>query len=453
MNYIIKGGTLVNEGRKTLADIVVTDDRITEIIPAENGADISQYEVTHETIDATGCYVLPGVIDTHVHFREPGLTHKADIATESRAAALGGVTSYFDMPNTKPQTTTAEALMEKHRLANEKSVVNYSFFPGATNDNIDELAKLDPTTIPGIKLFMGSSTGNMLVDKYGALLKIFKTAAELGLVVMAHCEDSEIIDRNMAQVKKQMGDDPDVVFHPLIRSEEACLESSCLAANLARQFGTHLHIAHISTAAELDALGLSPFSNDCLITAEATVAHLMFSQSDYSTLRSLIKCNPAIKKESDRDALRRAIASGRIATIGTDHAPHALEEKQGGAAKAMSGMPMVQFSLVSMLSLVDEGVLTIERLVELMSHTPALLFSVAERGFIRKGYKADLTIVSNREEWTVTEDCIASKCRWSPMTGRTYQWKVRETMCNGAFVVRSGVLSGERKGEAIRFGR
>ena len=452
MNYVIQNGIIVNEGRQFVGSLVVTDDIISDIVEGN----VSCPE-EYETVDATGCLVLPGVIDSHVHFREPGLTHKADIESESRAAAFGGITSYFDMPNTKPQTTTIEALRDKQVLAKAKSHVNWSFFPGATNDNIEELAKIDSTEIPGIKLFMGSSTGNMLVDKYGALVKIFQTAAALGLPVMAHCEDTETINRNMEQIKKQMGDDPDVMFHPLIRSEEACMESSCLAASLARQTGAHLHIAHISTEAELNAIypacetAASRYDKiSQQITAEATVAHLMFCNSDYATLRSLIKCNPAIKKASDRDALRRGLMNGQITTIGTDHAPHALEEKQGGAAKAMSGMPMIQFSLVSVLSLVDEGILTLEKLVQLMSHNPALLFGVQMRGFIRKGYKADLAIV-RKEEWKVTEDCIQSKCKWSPMTGRTYQWKVRDTMCNGHFVLRNGVLDSDYVGEKIVF--
>lgn len=454
MNYVITGGTIVNEGCQMLATIMVADGRIVRIEPAVEGQDVAVPE-GYQQVDATGCLVLPGVIDTHVHFREPGLTHKADIESESRAAAYGGITSYFDMPNTVPQTTTQEALLAKHDIAAANSHVNYTFFPGATNDNIEELAKIPTETIPGIKLFMGSSTGNMLVDKYGSLLSVFRTASRLGLVVMAHCEDSEIINRNMEQVKKQMGDDPDVVFHPLIRSEEACMESSCLAANLARQCNAHLHIAHISTEAEINTIDTPAEGekvSDRLVTAEATVAHLLFSNNDYSTLRSLIKCNPAIKKESDRDALRAALMDGRISTIGTDHAPHTLAEKQGGAAKAVSGMPMVQFSLVSMLGLVDEGVLTVERMVELMSHAPAELFKVKERGFLREGYYADITIV-RPGDWTLTEDIIQSKCNWSPLTGRTFHWQVRDTMCNGDFVLRNGMLNEDVKGMPLQFER
>lgn len=452
---------IVNEGRQFVGSLVVCDDVITEIYEGEDAATEcckdGMCPENCEVIDASGCYVMPGVIDTHVHFREPGLTHKADIDSESRAAAYGGVTSYFDMPNTVPQTTTLEALNEKFAIAQKKSHVNYSFFPGATNTNADELAELDYTRYPGIKLFMGSSTGNMLVDKYGSLLKLFKMAAEKGIVIMSHCEDTDIINQNMANVKKQVGDDPDVSFHPLIRSTDACMESSCLAANLARQCGTRLHIAHVTTEEELNTIApQSDFSGigeatGVNVTFEATVAHLMFCNSDYSTLRSLIKCNPAIKKQSDRDALRRGLADGRITTIGTDHAPHALEEKQGGAAKAMSGMPMIQFSLVTMMSLVEEGVLSMERMVELMCHNPARLFHINQRGFLRKGYKADLVIVRPGTSWTVTEDLIQSKCRWSPMTGRTYNNRVAATMCNGHFVLRDGVFDEAYIGEPLSF--
>lgn len=442
MNYIISNGTIVNEGRQYVGSLIVTDSIISDICEGEEPIFIEGYE----TIDAKGCIVIPGIIDSHVHFREPGLTHKADIESESRAAAFGGVTSYFDMPNTIPQTTTIEALHEKQELAKKKSHINWAFFPGATNDNIDDLISIDPKEIPGIKLFMGSSTGNMLVDKYGSLIKIFQTAAKHNLVVMAHCEDTETINRNMEQIKKQMGDDPDVIFHPLIRSEEACMESSCLAASLARQTGAKLHIAHISTEAELNALNLGDN-----ITAEATVAHLMFSNEDYSTLRSLIKCNPAIKKPSDREALRKGLSNGKITTIGTDHAPHDLSEKQGGAAKAMSGMPMVQFSVVAMLSLVDDGILTLEKMVELMSHNPAKLFGVEKRGYLRKGYKADIAIIEQNCEWTVNSDIIESKCKWSPLSGKTFYWRVRDTMCSGEFALRNGKFNNNCLGEKITF--
>ena len=460
MKLIIENGTIVNENRTFKGSIVIDNGRFSEIV--EEPA--SPRSTCDERIDATGCFVLPGIIDSHVHFREPGLTEKADIDSESRAAAFGGVTTFFDMPNTVPQTTTLEALQDKFERGRKSSHVNYSFFFGATNDNADAFSKLDRSRIPGIKLFMGSSTGNMLVDKYGSLLKIFETAANLDLPVMAHCEDTEIINRNMAQMKKQYGDDPDVMLHPLIRSEEACYESSVLAVALARTYGTRLHVAHVSTARELELFEASSsapsssdpstgISNDTLprITAEATVAHLFFSNRDYATKGALIKCNPAIKAMDDRDALRKAVADGHIATIGTDHAPHLLEQKQGGCAKAVSGMPMIQFSLPTMLELTSEGILSLERMVELMCHHPAMLFGVRERGFIRKGYKADLTVVSCGEPWTLTEETIQSKCKWSPLMGHSFRWRVRQTVCNGHLIYNDGIFDNDYRGEEVAF--
>ena len=372
MKILIKDGIIVNEGRSFEGDLLVDDEQISEIYEGE-----APRGVCDRVIDASGCFVLPGVIDDHVHFREPGLTRKADIESESRAAAFGGVTSYFEMPNTQPQTTTLETLEEKFALAKEKSHVNYSFFFGATNDNVELFEKLDKNRIPGIKLFMGSSTGNMLVDQYDALQKIFQTAHRLDLPVMTHCEDADIINRNMAAYKEKYGEDPDVKYHPEIRSAEACLKSSRLAVKLAKESGARLHIAHLTTAQELELLG-----KDDNITGEAVIAHLFFTDEDYATKGSLIKCNPAVKTLNDRTALRQALNDGRIAVIGTDHAPHEWEDKQGGCAKAASGMPMIQFSLVTMLELVDEGVLSIQKMVELMSHRPASLFGVARRGYL-----------------------------------------------------------------------
>ena len=430
---LITNGRIVNEGQSFDGFVVIEGDSIKSIGKGE--APRGDYD---ETVDATGCLVLPGIIDDHVHFREPGLTHKADMASESRAAAAGGVTSYLDMPNTVPQTTTLEALQDKRDRARQKSLVNYGFFFGATNGNSDLFA------VPGIKLFMGSSTGNMLVDKYGSLLKVFAEAARLGLPVMAHCEDTDIINRNMEQMKKAYGDDPDVMLHPLIRSEEACFESAALAAALARQFGTRLHIAHVSTGREL-ALAADN------VTLEATVAHLFFSSADYAQKGSLIKCNPAIKRPEDREALRRGIADGTISVVGTDHAPHLLADKQGGAAKATSGMPMVQFSLVTMLELADKGVVTTERLVELMCHNPARLFSISRRGFLRAGYHADIAIVQRGEPWTVGKDIILSKCKWSPMEGHCYDWRVRRTICNGHTVYADGHVIDDTLGQELTF--
>ena len=436
---LITNGRIVNEGQSFDGFVVIEGDSIKSIGKGE--APRGDYD---ETVDATGCLVLPGIIDDHVHFREPGLTHKADMASESRAAAAGGVTSYLDMPNTVPQTTTLEALQDKRDRARQKSLVNYGFFFGATNGNSDLFASLDRHAVPGIKLFMGSSTGNMLVDKYGSLLKVFAEAARLGLPVMAHCEDTDIINRNMEQMKKAYGDDPDVMLHPLIRSEEACFESAALAAALARQFGTRLHIAHVSTGREL-ALAADN------VTLEATVAHLFFSSADYAQKGSLIKCNPAIKRPEDREALRRGIADGTISVVGTDHAPHLLADKQGGAAKATSGMPMVQFSLVTMLELADQGVVTMERLGELMCHNPARLFSISRRGFLRPGYHADIAIVQRGEPWTVGKDIILSKCKWSPMEGHCYDWRVRRTICNGHTVYADGHVIDDTLGQELTF--
>lgn len=441
MRTLIKNGTIVNEGRSFLGDLVVNGEQIEEIY--EGKAPRGIYD---QVIDASGCFVLPGVIDDHVHFREPGLTRKADIESESRAAAFGGVTSYFEMPNTNPQTTTLEALEDKFALGAQKSHVNYSFFFGATNDNVDSFDRLDVHRIPGIKLFMGSSTGNMLVDKYESLQQIFVKAKKLGLPVMTHCEDTDIINRNMAAYQKKYGEDPDVKFHPEIRSAEACYASSSLAVKLAKESGAHLHIAHVTTARELEFFG-----KDENITGEAVIAHLYFSDEDYADKKAFIKCNPAIKTVKDRQALREALADGRISVVGTDHAPHEWKDKQGGCAKAASGMPMVQFSLVSMLELVDEGVLSIERMVEVMSHCPAKLFHVDKRGFLRPGYQADIVIVRPHTAWTVQKEIIQSKCGWSPMEGHEYQWQVEQTICNGHLIYNKGEFGEAYRGEELTF--
>ena len=451
MRTLVKGGTLVNEGRTFNGSLVIEDEKITQIIEGNTVVgDLESPTVFDEVIDASGCFVLPGVIDDHVHFREPGLTEKADIDTESRAAAAGGVTTYFDMPNTVPQTTTMEALEEKFALAAQKSHVNYSFFFGATNDNANLFPLLDSHRIPGIKLFMGSSTGNMLVDRREALDRIFATAP---MIIMTHCEDTDIINRNMAEAKAKYGDDPKVTHHPEIRSEEACYESTRLAVELATKHHARLHIAHLTTAKELSLLGkCSMFNVQCsMITAEATVSHLYFCDRDYNALGTRIKCNPAVKTEHDRDALREALNDGRIAVIGTDHAPHLLSQKEGGCAHAASGMPMIQFSLVTMLELVDQGVLSLERLVELMCHNPARLFEVRQRGFLREGYQADIVLVRPNTGWTVTHDLIQSRCGWSPMEGHMYLWRVERTLCNGHTVYNQGRVDASYIGQPVAF--
>ena len=440
MRTLIQGGTLVNEGKLFEGSILIEDSRIARIYTEPHTPEASYDEL----IDASGCFILPGVIDDHVHFREPGLTSKADIESESRAAAAGGVTTFFDMPNTVPQTTTLEALEEKFVLAARKSHVNYAFFFGATNDNVELFPQLDAHRIPGIKLFMGSSTGNMLVDRREALEKIFASSK---LPIMTHCEDTDIINRNMAEAIRKYGEDPKVTHHPEIRSEEACYESTRLAVELARQHQARLHVAHLTTARELELI--SP--DDPAITAEATVSHLYFYDRDYTALGTRIKCNPAIKTQRDRDALREALNDGRITVIGTDHAPHLLSQKEGGCQKAASGMPMIQFSLVTMLELVDQGVLSIERLVELMCHNPARLFEVRQRGFLREGYQADIVLVRPDTGWTVTKDVIQSKCGWSPMEGHMYLWRVERTLCNGHTVYQQGRVDTSYIGQPVTF--
>lgn len=436
---LIRNVEIVNEGLSQRGSILIANDRIENIFPGEAPA-VGDAQV----IEGDGAVAMPGIIDDHVHFREPGLTHKADIESESRAAAFGGVTSFFDMPNTSPQTTTLEALEQKQDIASRTSHVNYAFFIGATNDNMEVLEAVDEHRVPGIKLFMGSSTGNMLVDRRAALEQIFSSAR---LPIMTHCEDTGIINQNMKEAKKRYGEDPDVTHHPEIRSVEACYESTALAVEMARRYDARLHVAHLTTARELEL-----FTPECPnITAEVVIAHLMFTDEDYKRLGTAIKCNPAVKSAADRDALRRALTDGRIATVGTDHAPHLWSEKQGGCARAASGMPMIQFSLVSMLELVDKGVLGIERVAELMCHAPARLFEVRERGFLRPGMKADIVIVKRGEPWKVTKDIIQSKCGWSPMEGHEFSWRVEHTFCNGHHIYNKGVFCADSKGEELLF--
>lgn len=420
MKTLIENALIVNEGHTHKGSITIENETITGISDSSTQPEAS----FDRTIDASGCVVMPGVIDSHVHFREPGLTDKADMESESRAAAAGGVTTFFDMPNTVPQTTTLETLAEKFALAARKSHVNYSFFFGATNDNAALLPQLNPREVPGVKLFMGSSTGNMLVDSADALEKLFRSSS---LPIMAHCEDTAVINGNMAAAKAKYGDDPDIKLHPAIRSEEACYRSTATAVSLAKRFGARLHVAHITTARELELFA----PNDKFITAEAVIGHLIFTDKDYASLGAKIKVNPAIKSCADRDALRQALSDGRISTVATDHAPHRYDQKQGGCSHAASGMPMVQFSLPAMLELVDNGVLTVERMVELMCHAPARLFSVRDRGYLRPGCKADIAIVRKGEPWVVSKDLIESKCGWSPLEGHAFSWRIERTLCNG----------------------
>ena len=440
MKTLIYGATIVNEGRSFKGCLTLENDLIASVTEGDALPE-GHFDLR---LNAEDCVVMPGVIDDHVHFREPGLTAKADLESESRAAAYGGVTTFFEMPNTLPQTTTLETLNQKLELAQGKSHVNYSFFFGATNQNAHLFERLDPKRVPGIKLFMGASTGNMLVDRLETLENIFKNAP---LPIMTHCEDTQLINQNMAEAKQLYGDDPAVEHHPAIRSAEACYHSSALAVELATKYGAQLHVAHLTTARELSLFGHNP-----RITAEVVIAHLWFCDADYRTRGTQIKCNPAVKTSADRDALRAALTDGRISVVATDHAPHLISDKIGGCAKAASGMPMVQFSLPAMLELCEKGVLTIERMVELMCHAPARLFAVSKRGFIKPGYKADLAIVRRGEPWTVTKDCVQSKCQWSPMEGEKFRWRVVQTICNGHLLFdEDGTFDAQYRGEEVAF--
>ena len=447
---IIRNAVMVNEGETFKGSLIVCGDTIEKVLRQDsNNAEESHLDAVHydHEIDACGAYLLPGVIDEHVHFRDPGLTHKADVSSESRAAAAGGVTSVMDMPNTKPQTTTIEAWEEKMQHYGEDCLVNYSCYFGATNDNHALLPSLNSRRVCGVKLFMGSSTGNMLVDKAESLRQIFSST---DMLIVTHCEDQSIISSNISKYPAVDGDLP-LSMHPLIRSEEACLRSSETAVGLAQQYGSRLHIAHITTARELELLQDTPLTTEKKITGEVCIAHLMFCDKDYERLGTLIKCNPAVKTEADRRALRAAISTNRLDTIATDHAPHVLSEKQGGALKAASGMPMVQFSLPCMMQLAAEGSISVADIVQKMCHNPALLYRIDKRGFLREGYKADLTLVRH-SPWTLTEDMIESKCKWSPLTGQKFDWQVERTIVNGHTVYANGSIDDSRRGEELLFG-
>ena len=446
---LIQNAILVNEGKvRKNYSIIIENGLIAEIL-AKGKAPSAPCD---ETIDATGCYLLPGVIDDHVHFRDPGLTPKADILTESCAAAAGGVTSIMDMPNTKPQTITLKDLEEKQRLMEEKCVVNYSCYFGATRTNYDLFPQLDAKRVCGIKLFMGSSTGDMLVDKMESLRQIFNGT---DLLIAAHCEDNEIIKKQIGKHRSIFSgqDDIPLIKHPYIRSAKACYVSSQLAIKLATEAGARLHVLHISTADEIPLFSNTPLSPGKKITAEVCVPHLLFCKDDYLRLGARIKCNPAIKQKTDRDALRAAINTERIDVIATDHAPHLWSEKQGGALTALSGMPMVQFSLISMLELVDKNVLPIETVVEKMCHAPAKLFNIDKRGYIRPGYHADLVLVRPKTPWKLTRNKILSKCAWSPLEGHTFDWKVEKTFVNGHLIYDGENVNVDHRGEALLFNR
>lgn len=441
----IINGLIVNEGEIFEGNLKICNDRIVEI--ARRGV---PFVAEGEVIDIAGGLLLPGVIDEHVHFREPGMTHKADILSESRAAAAGGVTSFFDMPNTVPPTVTAERLNHKRLLAAKSSMVNYAFYLGATNDNATELQAVDLSSVAAIKLFMGASTGNILVEREEALHTVFDIAHRRNLPIVAHCEDTALMAANSNRVKQTVGEDAGVEFHSIIRDSEVCLASTRKAISLAEATGARLLVAHVSTPEEIEEICESAAD----VRAEICVAYLCFNTDDYATLGGRIKCNPAIKDPKSQKGLLKALGEGRVFSIATDHAPHLKEDKEGGAFKATSGMPSVQFSLPLMLQFTDKGVLSIDTVVELMCHNPARFFGVKERGFIRKGYKADLVVVRREDiARVISDDEVVSKCGWTPYVGRELNWRVDLTICNGNIIYSGskGFVAPDYRGEAVVF--
>lgn len=438
---VIYNGVIVNEGLAWRGFIVINDRFIARVGKGDPSQEL--IEVCDTVTDAGGGYILPGVIDDHVHMREPGLTHKATISSESRAAVAGGVTSVMDMPNVKPATTTIEALNDKMERAAATSAVNYSFFLGATNDNIDQLKAADYSRVCGVKVFMGSSTGGMLVNDASALRRIF---SEIKAPVAVHCEDEDIIARNREAMVAAHGDDLPVTLHTAIRSEEACYQSTNLAVQLAQECGTRLHVMHVSTARELELF--KPHNQH--ITCEACVGHLWFCDEDYARLGNRIKVNPSIKTRKDRDALRKALAHGTIDLVATDHAPHLPAEKEGNCITAASGMPIVQYSLAVMMELVEQGVLNIETLVDRMCHAPARVYGIDRRGYLRAGYYADIAIVQ-RVPHTITDATVLSPCGWTPLDGTTVQHQVTMTYINGYRAWDNGTLNDEIHSQALKF--
>jgi dihydroorotase len=445
-SILIKNATIINEGRTYRNDVLV----VNELISAIGSSDYINIPSGTKIIDAIGLLLIPGVIDDQVHFREPGLTHKGDINSESRAAVAGGVTSFMDMPNTNPQTVTIDILNEKYRIGSENSLTNYSFYLGATNTNIDDVLNVDKSSVCGIKLFMGSSTGNMLVDNENALRELF---AKSTLPITAHCEDEPIIRKNSEIYMEKYGEEVPVKMHPLIRSREACFRSSSHAVTLAKEYNTRLHILHLSTADELKLFSNALPLNQKKITGEVCIHHLWFDESSYEKLGNLIKWNPAIKTRFDRDALINGVNNNIIDIIATDHAPHTLAEKENSYFKAPSGGPLIQHSLVVMLELWHRKIFSLEKIVEKMCHNPAILFNIRNRGFIREGYQADLCLVDPASPWSVSKDNILYKCGWSPFEGVTFQSKVVKTIVNGIIVYDNGVINEEYRGQRLMFDR
>ncbi len=441
-SILITNANIVNEGRISLGDVLVKDGKIAKI-----GTDLSA-EAVEIHINGQGKYLLPGLIDDQVHFREPGLTHKAEIYTEAKAGVAGGTTSYMEMPNTIPQAVTIPLLEEKYARAKEVSLANYSFFFGGTNDNLDEILKLDLRNVCGLKVFQGSSTGNMVVDNIESLEGIFKNYK--GLLAI-HSENDHIIKANLEEFKAIYGEDIPVKFHPKIRSEEACYNASSRAVAMAKKYGTRLHILHISTAKELELFDNSIPLEQKKITSEACIHHMWFAEEDYETKGNYIKWNPAVKTSNDRDQIFQAVLDDRIDVIATDHAPHTLEEKAQTYTKAPSGGPLNQHSLVAMLDFYHQGKISLEKIVQKMSHSVATLFQIEERGFIREGYFADLVLVDLNSPWTVSKENILSKCGWSPFEGHTFRSKVTHTIVSGHLAYEEGTFHEEKKGDRITF--
>jgi dihydroorotase len=440
---LIQNAELINEGKSYKASVLIEGERIKEIQPSTSD---SQFPVSGlQIIDAEGLLLLPGIIDDQVHFREPGLTHKGDIHSESRAAVAGGITSFMDMPNTLPQTTTVEALNDKFDRASKESLANYTFFIGATNDNLDELKKKEARRAAAVKVFMGSSTGNMLVDNPNALDKIF---SEIDSIIAAHCESEAIIRANIEKYTNAFGPELDISFHSKIRSCKACYASSSQAVALAKKYQSRLHIFHLSTAKEMELLETKPLKEK-KITGEVCIHHLWFTDEDYARLGNRIKWNPSVKTKVDRDALRQALIDGKIDVVATDHAPHTWEEKQGSCLKAASGGPMVQHALPAMLELCRQGVFTKELVVEKMAHAPAELFHLKDRGYIREGYYADLVLVDPHQSWTVGKENLLYKCGWSPLEGTTFSHKVVKTFVNGSLVYDNGRFEEDFRGKEL----
>lgn len=444
MKTLIKNATIVNEIQIFESDLLIENDLILKI-----SKNISEENID-KIIDANGKHLLPGVIDDQVHFREPGLTHKGDIESESRAAVAGGVTSFIEQPNTVPNAVTQELLEEKYKIAAEKSFANYSFSVGGTNDNLEEVLKTNPRNVAAVKLFLGSSTGNMLVDNPETLEEIF---SKVKMPICVHCEDEKTIRENTEKYQKQYGEDIPVKFHHLIRSEEACYISSSKAVALAKKTGARLHIYHLSTAKEMQLFQNDIPLKDKKITAEVCVHHLHFTSEDYETKGTLIKWNPAVKTQNDKDRLWEALLDDRIDVIATDHAPHTLEEKDNVYTKCPSGAPLVQHSLIVMLEYFKKGKISLEKIVEKMCHNPAILFDIEQRGFIREGYKADLVLVDLNDKWTVSRENILYKCGWSPLEGTEFSAKVTHTFVNGHLAFDNGKISEEKHGERLLFER